>query len=321
MKFDSEFLTKLEYLSLVSKRIFRGQLLARKRTRQLGGGVEFADHRDYALGDDLRHLDWNVYARLGSRLIKRFEKEEDLHVYFLLDCSRSMAVGEPSKFDYARQLTAALAYIALADLDRISVVPFADEIYDVFPLTRGKQHVLSLFRFLESLETVAARTNLTDCVREFVHRKQRSGLAVILSDLFDPAGFQQAVNLLRYKRYEPNLIQIHDRSEAAPRLRGDIRIVDIETEAAIDVTINENALHRYKAVFAEFLDSIKRYCIGYGLGGTIVRTEIPFDELILDMMRQSGQTDLFFTGLKSSSMASHGDCKVVFSSPLPLGEG
>jgi len=133
--FDSEFIKKLEYLSLISRRIFRGQLLAQKRTRQLGGGVEFADHRDYVFGDDLRYLDWNVHARLGSRLIKRFEEEEDLHVYFFLDCSQSMSVGQSgqkgaSKFDYARQIVAALAYIALADLDRVSVVVFADKIYD-----------------------------------------------------------------------------------------------------------------------------------------------------------------------------------------------
>ena len=292
MQFDSEFLKKLEYLSLVSKRVFRGQLLAQRRTRQIGGGVEFADHRDYTLGDDLRYLDWNVYARLGSRLIKRFEEEEDLHVYFFLDCSRSMAVGEPVKFDYARQLTAALAYIALADLDRISVVPFAEKIYDVFPLTRGKQHVLSLLRYLETLESVGTRTNLADCVLEFSHRKQRSGLAVILSDLFDPEGFQRAVDLLRYRQYEPNLIQIHDRSEADPALRGDLRLVDLETDVARDVTISENALRRYKTVFADFLDSVTKYCVGNGLGGTIARTEIPFDELILSMMKQGGSVTI-----------------------------
>lgn len=288
MKFDSEFMKKLEYLSLVSKRLFRGQLLAQKRTRQLGGGVEFADHRDYAPGDDLRYLDWNVYARLGSRLIKRFEEEEDLHVYFFLDCSRSMAVGQPNKFDYARQLAAALAYIALADLDRISVVPFAEKIYDVFPLTRGKQHVLSLFRYLEGLETTGTETSLADCVREFVHRKQRSGLAVVLSDLYDSAGFQQGVDLLRYRGFEPNLIQIHDRNEAEPQLRGDLQLVDIETSSVRDVTISESVLRRYKTVFAEFLDSVKKYCVGHGLGGTIARTEIPFDELILRMMKETG---------------------------------
>ena len=142
--FDSDFLKKLEYLSLVSRRVFRGQLLAQRRTMQLGGGIEFADHREYTPGDDFRYLDWNVFARHGELLLKRFQEEEDLHVYLLLDCSRSMAFGDPPKFDYARQVAAALGYIALADLDRVAVVAFAGDIVADFPLTRGKARILSL---------------------------------------------------------------------------------------------------------------------------------------------------------------------------------
>src|SRR5437868_10830909 len=135
--FDSGFLQKIEYLSLVSRRVFRGQLLAQRRTKQLGGGIEFADHREYTPGDDFRYLDWNVYARFDELLLKRFQEEEDLHVYILLDCSRSMAFGAPPKFDFARQVAAALAYIALADLDRLAVVAFSGEIVADLPLTRG----------------------------------------------------------------------------------------------------------------------------------------------------------------------------------------
>src|SRR5207248_3717136 len=149
--FDSDFLKKLEYLSLVSKRVFRGSLMAQRRTAQLGTGIEFADHREYNPGDDYRYLDWNLYARHDELLLKRFQEEEDLHVYFLLDCSRSMAFGDPPKFDFARKVTAALAYIALADLDRIAVTAFADDSVDDFPLTRGKGRILSLLKFLENL--------------------------------------------------------------------------------------------------------------------------------------------------------------------------
>src|SRR5215211_5844675 len=166
--FDSTFLAKLEYLSLVSRRVFRGSLLAQRRTMQFGSGIEFADHREYTSGDDLRYLDWNVYARHGDLLLKRFQEEQDLHVYFLLDCSRSMAVGDPTKFDLARKVTAALAYIALADLDRISVVAFADRIIEDFPLTRGKARILSLLDFLDGLETQGTDTDLGQSVREFL---------------------------------------------------------------------------------------------------------------------------------------------------------
>src|SRR3954452_11717147 len=158
--FDSGFLQKLEYLSLVSRRVFRGTLLAQRRTTQMGGGVEFAHHREYTPGDDFRYLDWNLYARQDELLLKRFQEEEDLHVYFLLDCSRSMAFGSPPKFDFARQVTAALAYIALADLDRVAVVAFADDIVADFPLTRGKGRILALLQFLARLPTQGAETDL-----------------------------------------------------------------------------------------------------------------------------------------------------------------
>ncbi len=188
--FDSDFLKKLEYLSLVSRRVFRGQLLAQRRTMQLGGGIEFADHREYYPGDDFRYLDWNVFARHGELLLKRFQEEEDLHVYLLLDCSRSMAFGDPVKFDYARQVAAALGYIALADLDRVAVVAYAGDIVADLPLTRGKGRILSLLKFLEGLQTQGTATDLARVVKNFVHRGQRRGLAIVLSDLFDPSGFQ-----------------------------------------------------------------------------------------------------------------------------------
>src|SRR5437588_8808518 len=194
--FDSDFLKKLEYLSLISKRVFRGSLMAQRRTMQMGAGIEFADHREYTPGDDFRYLDWNLFARLDELLLKRFQEEEDLHVYFLLDCSRSMMFGEPAKFDFARQVTAALAYIALADLDRIAVVAFAEAIVADFPLTRGKARILPLLEFLEGLEPQGTDTDLTGSVREFVRRRQRTGLSVVVSDLFSPSGYERGLDQL-----------------------------------------------------------------------------------------------------------------------------
>src|SRR3954471_10028453 len=197
--FDSDFLKKLEYLSLVSKRVFRGSILAQRRTMQLGGGIEFADHREYTPGDDFRYLDWNLYARHDELMLKRFQEEEDLHVYFLLDCSRSMAFGQPAKFDLARQVTAALAYIALADLDRVAVVAYANDIVADFPLMRGKARILSLLKFLEELKPQGVSTDLSRVATGFVHRTQRRGLAIVVSDLYDPAGYERGLDLLRHR--------------------------------------------------------------------------------------------------------------------------
>jgi uncharacterized protein (DUF58 family) len=287
--FDSDFLKKLEYLSLVSRRVFRGTLLAQRRTMQMGGGIEFADHRDYTPGDDFRYLDWNLYARHEELLLKRFQEEEDLHVYFLLDCSRSMAFGNPVKFDFARQVTAALAYIALADLDRIAVVAFADDIVADFPLTRGKGRILSLLKFLEDLQPQGSDTNLGRVVTGFVHRNQRRGLAVIVSDLYDPAGFERGLDLLRHRRYEPHVVQIHDRQEANPtNVLGDLELVDVETTLGRKVTVTERNLRQYRKLFEEFQQSVQTYCNRHGLGCTRTTTEVPFDQLILKMMRVAG---------------------------------
>jgi len=288
MLFDSDFLKKLEYLSLVSRRVFRGQLLAQRRTMQLGGGIEFADHREYTPGDDFRYIDWNVFARHDELLLKRFQEEEDLHVYILLDSSRSMAFGDPPKFDYARQVAAALAYIALADLDRVSVVAFAGDIVADFPLTRGKARILSLLKFLEALEPRGSLTDLARVARNFVHRGQRRGLAVVVSDLFDPDGFERGLDLLRHHRYEPHLVQIYDRREAEPEVKGDVELVDVETGTIRRVTITERNLRQYRRIFAGFLESVRHYCNTYGIGGTTSATDVPFDELLLRMMRAAG---------------------------------
>jgi uncharacterized protein (DUF58 family) len=287
--FDSDFLKKLEYLSLISKRVFRGSLMAQRRTVQMGGGIEFAEHRDYTPGDDFRYIDWNLYARHDDLLLKRFQEEEDLHVYLLLDCSRSMAFGTPPKFDFARQVTAALAYIALADLDRIAVNAFAADIVADFPLARGKGRILSLLKFLEDLRPQGTETDLARVATGFVHRNQRRGLALVVSDLYDPNGFERGLDMLRHHRYEPYVVQVHDPQEAEPAgILGDLELFDIETEQARKVTVTERNLRQYRKLFDEFQQSVLRYCNRYGLGCTRTSTEIPFDQLILKMMRATG---------------------------------
>jgi uncharacterized protein (DUF58 family) len=286
--FGSEFLKQLEYLSLVSRRVFRGSLLAQRRTKQFGSGIEFADHREYSAGDDLRYLDWNIYARHGDLLLKRFQEEEDLHVYFLIDVSRSMGFGAPPKFDLARQLTAALAYIALADLDRINVVAFADHIIDDFPLTRGKSRILALLSFLEKLQLRGTDTDLTQSIKEFVRRKQRNGLVVVASDLFSPSGYQEGFDMLRHRRYEPHIIQIHDPKEAEPDFFGDLELVDVENDSIRKVTVTESNLRKYRKLFTDYQSSVNRYCSSYGMGCTQTNTQVKFDDLILRMMRAAG---------------------------------
>lgn len=285
--FDSEFMKRLEYLSLVSRRVFRGQLLAQRRTKQLGGGIEFADHREYSAGDDLRYVDWNIFARYNDLLLKRFQEEEDLHVYILLDVSHSMNCGDPNKFDYARKIAAALAYIALADMDRVSIFSYADHVQSVMPLTRGKDRILTVLRFLDNLEPQGSQTNLFQVAKTLVHRAQRTGLVLVISDLFDQEGFKAGIDMLRHRKYEPHVVQLHTLEEANPSWLGDVELEEVETGSLRKITITERKLKQYKELFTEFLESIDTYCRKYSMGCTRTTTDCPFDELILRMMRTS----------------------------------
>ena len=285
--FDKNFLTRLEYLSLVSRKAFRGELMAQRRSTQTGGGVEFADHRQYSMGDDFRYVDWNLYARHGELLLKRFQEEEDLHVYILLDCSRSMGTPESRRFDLARQIAAALAYIAMSDLDRVAVFAFADGILKRFPLTRGKERILELMEWLEELEIGGESTSLSKLASQFIQQAPRKGLVVLLSDFYDAEGFEPGLDLLRHHKYEPNVIQMHTVEEASPQLLGDVELVDAETNDVRKLTVTEAKLKRYQDRFEGFLQSLTKYCLSYEISCTISNTEVTFDDLMLAMMRSN----------------------------------
>ena len=285
MLFPPDFLDRLEYLSLLAKRVYRGRLLAQRRTRKTGAGVEFADHREYTRGDDPRHLDWNLYARHGELMLKRFQEEEDLHVYILLDASRSMTVGDPPKFDLARRLAAALAYVALSDLDRVAVVAFAGGVAAEFPMTRGRGRILTLLRFLEDLDAGGEETSLSSLVGEFLLRPRRAGMVAVLSDLYDPVGFAQPLAELRHRGFEPHVVHLIDRGEAEPSFLGDVELRDVETGRVVKRTVTERDLTRYRAAFGEFLESAAAHCRGSGTGYTRGYADVPFEDLVLSMMR------------------------------------
>ena len=286
--FDSDFLKKLEYLSLVSKRVFQGSILAQRRSLRTGSGLEFVDHREYTDSDDFRYLDWNLFARQGRLMIKRFEEEQDLNVYLLVDRSASMGLGRPTKFAYARQVAAAVAYIGLADLDRVSVTAFAGELGAEFPPSRGKDCVLGLLRFLDDLKLGSTPTDLAKATTAFASRARRRGFVLVVSDWFDRAGFRPALDQLRHQGHEVHVVQVFDPAEADPVALGDFELVEVERGTRRKVTINEQAVRRYKQLFAEYRDGLRDYCRGHGIGCTQTSTAVPFDELMLKMMRVAG---------------------------------
>lgn len=285
--FDDEFQRKLDYLAMVSKRVFSGAMRAERRTKKTGSGVEFADHRDYTAGDDFRYLDWHAFQRFDRLLIRLYEEEEDLSIYFIIDSSASMGFGGGEKLKQAKRLCAALAYVGLANLDRIAIVSATDEISGRTPSTRGKARIFRVFRFLRSVRAEGA-TDLGEAMKTFVAQHKRRGLAVLLSDLYDPAGFERGINVLRYNRFEPFVIHIVDPHDARPNLRGDVRVYDCETGDEREVTVTAKVLERYAKAYEDYLEEVKRFCTSRQVSYFRADVNVSFDELILRVFRKGG---------------------------------
>ena len=285
--FNEAFLKKLEYLHVVSRKLFSGSLRAERRTRKVGSGIEFADHRRYTWGDDFRYIDWNVYGRIDRLLLRLFEEEEDLHIYILLDCSTSMMIGEPPKLHYAMQVGAALTYVGLANLDRVAIIPFSDKLRGRLPPARGKNRIFKVFEFLRNVDS-GGHTDLASCMRSFVHQNKRRGLVVLISDFYDPSGFEDGINTLRYNKYEPFVLQTFDQKEANPTLHGDLTIVDCETGEAKEVTISRSLLEAYKKEHEKYCAELSEYCTARAIPYFRTHTQIPFDELVLRIFRSGG---------------------------------
>jgi uncharacterized protein (DUF58 family) len=286
--FDDEFQRKLEYLALVSRRVFAGRLRAERRTKKSGSGVEFADHRDYQPGDDFRSLDWNAYQRFDRLLVRLYEEEEDLAIYFILDTSASMAFGERArKLAYAKKIVAALAYVGLANLDRVSIVTTSDRVLERMPETRGKARIFKAFRFLKEVQAEGV-TDLADAMKTFVAQNKRRGLAVLVSDLYDPAGFEKGINVLRYNKFDPFVVHVIDPAEARPKLHGDVLVYDCETGAEREVTVTSRVLDRFAEAHARYLADIERFCATHQVPYVAARVDVAFDELILRVFRRGG---------------------------------
>ncbi len=285
--FDERFLRTLEHLHMVSRKVFAGNLRAERRTRKVGSGIEFADHRTYARGDDFRYIDWNLYGRLDRLLLRLFEEEEDLHIYILIDCSDSMAIGNPPKMHYAMKVGAALTYVGLANLDRVAIVPFAAKPLGRLPPSRGKNRIFRVFDFLRTVD-IGGQTDVAEAMKAFVSQHKRRGLAVLISDFYDPRGFEEGINTLRYNKFEPFVLQVYDQREAAPNLHGDLALVDCETGELREVTVSKALLDAYTREHEKYCKELEDFCTQRAVPFFRTHTGLPFDELVLRIFRSGG---------------------------------
>jgi uncharacterized protein (DUF58 family) len=283
LRFEDDFLKKLEYLHVVSKRAFAGQSRADRLAPKRGRGLEFADHRGYSAGDDFRHIDWKAYKRLGRLLLRLFDEEQDLPIYLFVDCSRSMR--EAGKFDQARRIAAALCYIGLAHLDRVTILPFDTELGDETQPGRGKGRIFRVFELLEKMETEGA-TNLRDVFTSFASRTRQQGLAVVISDFLDPQGFEPGLKLVSSMGHDIFAVHVASTSDSDPKALGEVRFVDAETGELRDVDVTPALARAYGEAWRAHASDLERFCGRYNLGYVRADADAPFDDIILQTFRK-----------------------------------
>lgn len=284
---DPEFLAKLDQLELISRKIFVGKMRGERRSKRRGQSVEFADHRNYVVGDDLRFLDWNILARLDRLFVKLFLEEEDLHVSLIVDTSKSMDYGDPGKGLYARRVAAALAYIGLVNFDRVSIYAYADGLVDELTGVRGRHVTHRVIGFLRGLEFQPA-SNLTLACKQYAIRHPQRGIVILLSDFLDKNGFEKGLRYLLGRNLDIYAIQVLSPQEMDPPVTGDLTLTDIEDGDTAEVTVSRALLNRYKKNLQAYCTTLRDYCTRRGIAYLFTGTDVPFDQLILTYLRQRG---------------------------------
>ena len=285
--FDTEFLKKLERLRLIAKRLSWAGAKGEHPASRKGFSLEFSDYRRYQQGDDLRYVDWNVYRRLERLLLKVFTAEEEMNVYLLVDTSRSMGEGAPPKIDYAKKVAAALGYVGLKNLDRVGGAAFSAALRAPLTLGRGRKQILSLFNFLSKL-SCGGETDLRAAIHTFANLFPHPGLVVIVSDLFDPAGWRAGLEELATKKYQLLVIHIVDEQEVSPRLAGDILLSDVESGRERRFFLDGDLLRRYREELESYFAEIEALCASRRIDYLRTSTAVPFDEFVLKTLRQVG---------------------------------
>src|SRR5947209_12135304 len=241
---EPQFLARLEQLELVSRKIFVGRMKGERLSKRKGQSVEFADYRNYVVGDDLRFLDWSLFGRLDKLFIRLFLEEEDLHVFFLLDNSLSMDFGTPSKLRYAKQLAAALGFVGLVNSDRVVVEAFNDRLTQSMPALRGRRSLWRMLNFLDKVEP-AGPSDLARSLRTFSLKSSGKGVVVVLSDFMDKGGYEEALRYLVARQMDVYAIQVLSHEAIEPDVTGDLKLVDVEDDDVAEITVNGPLLQRY----------------------------------------------------------------------------
>ncbi len=283
----SEFMARLDQLDLLSRKILAGKMKGERRSKRRGQSVEFADYRNYVVGDDLRFIDWNVYARLDRLFLKLFLEEEDLALYVIVDVSKSCDYGNPHKGLYMQKVAAALAYIGLVNYNRVCVSAISNGVVAETGAMRARTRVARMLDFVGNLDCSGAG-NLAEACKRFALSHRQKGVCVILSDFFDKGGYENGLRYLAGGKYDLFAVHILCPQEIDPPHQGDLKLRDIEDHDFAEVSITQPLLKQYKNNLNAYCLALKDYVTRRGGTYLFTSTAVPFETLVLNYLRERG---------------------------------
>jgi len=284
---DPAFMARLDQLDVMSRKLLAGKMKGERRSKRRGQSVEFADYRNYTIGDDLRFIDWNIYGRLDKLFLKLFLEEEDLSLYVLVDVSKSCDYGNPNKAMYVKQVAAALGYIGLVNYNRVSIVAMADGIVAETGAMRGRRRVSQMIDFVTKLQPTGA-SHLAEACKRFALAHRHKGVCVVISDFFDKGGYENGLRYVAGGKYDLFCVQTLSPQEIEPDLQGDLKLRDMEDDDMAEVSITQPLLKQYKANLNAYCLSLKDYITKRGGTYLFTSTAVPFDTLVLNYLRERG---------------------------------
>lgn len=277
---DRLLLEKLERLTLHWHRSFPGLIGGHNSSRFAGAGLEFLDHRNFHSGDDLRAVNWRAYMRLEKLFLKMFQVEPRVPVRVLVDISKSMTTGEPSKFLYARRLAAAMCYVGLVKLDTITLQPFSSKLHDSFICGGGRHRFMPAADFLTALQPAEGPSDFLSCSKAFIGKYVQRGLLIVISDFLDDQDCVKPLQYLADYGHELMLIQTYAQEDRIPPWKGELDLEDAETGQHVELSFDDDALKGYTEAFDSYTETIQRLALRNNGRFTSLSTTMPVEEAI-----------------------------------------
>jgi len=289
-----DFMRQLDRIDVLSRKMLSGRMQGERRSKKRGQSVEFADYRNYVVGDDLRFIDWNLYARLDKLFLRLFLEEEDLSVSVVLDVTASMDYGEPNKLAFAKRLAAALAYTGLVHYNRVNLYTFTDSVHDQARGMRGRRPIPRMLEFLERQRAPKEGEkagHLANALRRVALTQREPGVVIVISDFLDKGEMNDALRYLMDPKHDVYALQLLSPQETEPskgQVVGDLRLRDVEDGDVAEVSVSAPLIERYKANLQAYCQHVRQSCLRRQIAYMISETDVSLESLVLKYLRQRG---------------------------------